>query len=294
MDTNYLLQQIINGIITGSMYCLMAIGLSLIWSILGVLNFTHGTFYMIGAYIAYFILEIFEFNIITTLLITIIIVFILGILIERITIYPLLKYQGTQEWGIGTVITTLGATFFLQYLALILFGSKYRSIEPFSQGVLHVLNCSVSKQMGVNFIISILLIFSVLIFLRYTKVGLAMQAISQNSEGAALLGINDKKIFTFTFAISVSLVGAAGVLLSPIYNIYPFVGWAAFFKAFVIVIIGGLGSVEGAIIAAMLLGLTESIVVMFLPSGWVDVFIFFVVIILLVFRPKGLLGKKEE
>jgi len=294
MDTNYLLQQIINGILTGSIYCLMGIGLSLIWSILGVLNFTHGTFYMVGAYIAYFIFEMFGFNIITTLLITIIIVFILGILIERIALYPLLKYQGTQEWGNGTVITTLGATFFLQYLALILFGSKYRSIEPFFQGVLHVLNCTVSKQMGANFIISILLIFSLLIFLKYTKTGLAMQAISQNSEGAALLSINDKKIFAFTFAISVSLAGAAGVLLSPVYNIYPFVGWVIFFKAFIVVIIGGLGSVDGVIIAAMLLGLAESILVMFIPSGWVDVFTFFIVIILLIFKPKGLLGKKEE
>jgi len=294
MEITYVMQQFVNGIITGSMYCLMAVGLSLIWSILNVLNFTHGTFYMIGAYIAFALSSALKIDIISTLLLTSIITFFIGIVVERITIHPLLKYQGKQEWEIGTVITTLGATIFLQYLILLIFGSEYRSIQTFRKGIIQVFGCTVNSQMGMNFIIGVIIITAVLLFIRFTKFGLAMQAVSQNKEGASILGINDKKLFTITFAISVTLSAAAGILLSPIYNIYPFMGWVAFFKAFIAVVIGGLGSIGGAIVAALLLGISESLLVIVMPSGWVDVFIFLIVIILLVIKPRGLLGKRAS
>lgn len=294
MSLSLVITQIVNSIISGSMYALMAVGLSLLWGVMDVLNFSHGAFYMLGAYITYYAVQKFGLNLIVGILLSIIIAFLLGILTERVLIHPLRALQGTERYTMVTIIVTLGLAIFLEAFALIVFGSDYKSLPPIFPGVISFSILRVSKQMLFGFLLASFMISMLWIYLRHNRIGLAIQALAQQPEGALLMGINPNTLYSIVFGISVALAATAGALLAPIYNIYPSIGWIPFGKAWVIVVIGGLGSITGVIYAAFLWAFIESIGILFIPSSWVPVVAFGLMILVLVLRPSGLAGIRER
>jgi branched-chain amino acid transport system permease protein len=285
-----ILQQVVYGIIMGSMYVLMAVGFSLIWGIMDMLNFAHGEFYMLGAYFTYYILTFFGINPFFSIFLVMAILFVVGIFLFRLTIAPL---QNKPGWQNNTVIVTLGVSISLQNLAQIVFGERYKGIERYFNETLKFHGLAVGVDRIFIFALGLSLVIALWIIIKRTRVGLSMRAISQDREAASLMGINNNQIYIITFGISGALAGAAGGLLAPIYFIYPTVGFMPLLMAFVVVILGGLGSVEGAIYAGFILGIIESISVLFLSSAWKDVVIFMLMILVLVFKPMGLCGIKK-
>jgi branched-chain amino acid transport system permease protein len=288
-------EQIINGLITGSMYALMAIGLSLIWGILDLFNFAHGALYMLGAYVVFLLVSSLGINLVLSTTIAILVMFALGLLLDTLLIRPLRKLQGKQveDWITGTIVVTLGFGIFAEALALVSFGPDYRSLPPLLSGMVNLGFMALSKQMLLSFFIAIFLISFLGMFLKYSKIGLAMRAIAQEPEGARLMGINTNMVFPITFGVCAALAGATGALLAPIYNIYPSIGWVPFANAFNVVVIGGLGSIKGSIIAGFLIGVIGSVGVIWLPSGWIPVITFGLMIVVLIIRPTGLFGISE-
>lgn len=285
-----IIQQLIYGLVMGSMYVLMAVGFSLIWGIMDMLNFAHGEFYMLGAYFVYYFFVFLGINPFLSILLMMVILFFIGIVLFKFTVFPL---RNRPEWLIHAIIITLGLSICLQNLAQILFGAKYKGIPRYFDATLRFHGVSIGVDRILIFIVGLALIIGLWIIINRTRVGLSMQAISQDREAALLMGINIDRIYFVTFGISAALAGAAGGLLAPIYCIYPTVGVMPGLMAFAIVILGGLGSVKGAIYAGFIIGVIESISILFLSSAWKDVVIFSLMILVLVFKPKGLCGLKE-
>jgi branched-chain amino acid transport system permease protein len=287
-----ILQQIFYGLVLGSNYVLIAAGFSLIWGVVGVLNLAHGELFMLGAFAAYFVFYHIGGGLIPATLIAMGIVFVIGAITEKLTIEPLRKRKKT-DYEMSTLMMTIGLSIFLQNLVLILFGPKYKGIPFFFEGLVRLGPIVITYDRLAIFVVALLLICVLLFLFKYTRIGLAMRAVSENPDGAALAGISINRVLYISFGLSGALAASAGALLIPIYNAYPTVGANVILLAFSIVIFGGLGSVKGAIYAGFLVGILESLTVLFISSSWKDVIVFLIVILVLTFRPRGLMGTKE-
>ena len=285
-------QQTFYGLVLGSSYVLIAAGFSLIWGVVGVLNLAHGEFFMLGAFTTYYVFTSLGWGPVHSTVISMLLTFLFAVLLEKLTLEPLQSRQ-RADYEMGTLIMTLGIQIFLQNLALILFGPQYKGIPAYFSGMIRLGFIMITYDRLVIFLVALLLIGILLYLFKHTRIGLAMRAVSENSDGAALAGIPKKRIFYFSFGLSAAFAGAAGALLIPIYNAYPTVGGNVVLLAFSIVIFGGLGSVKGAIYAGFLVGVLESLSVLFISSSWKDVIVFIIVILVLVFKPRGLCGIKE-
>lgn len=283
-----------NGLFVGAMYTLMALGFALIWGILELFNFSHGALYMMGAYLIWVLVSKLHLDPFLSLGLIFIIMFVVGLGLELFLIRPLGKYRGKDEWMMGTVVATLGVAIFLEAGALSIFSGHFESLPPFLQKVYDFGFYRVSAQTLISFITAIVLITLLWLFLKKNKLGLAMQAMSQENEGAQMVGINPNIIYPLTLGISAAFAGMAGALLAPMYNIYPSVGWHAFMKAFIVVMIGGLGSVTGTIAAGFMLGLLESFSDIFISTHWTTVISFLIMIMVLLIKPTGLFGIREQ
>jgi len=246
---------------------------------------------MLGGYVAYYMSSLYGLNPVYSFLIAMVTIFLLGMIIEEAFIQPL---YGKRGWEMNTLLITLGLQIFLQNLALISFGERYKGLPTYFRGRLEMGNIILSYDRVLILIVGISLIVFLLFFIKYTRMGMAMRALSQNREGAFLAGINIRKIFCLAFGLSTSFAAAAGALLAPIYFVCPTVGASPFLMAFAIVILGGLGSIKGAIFAGFLVGVFESIITLTVSSAWKDVFVFALVIMVLSIRPRGFFGIKEE
>ena len=287
VDLSILIQQVVYGLVIGSSYVLMAAGFSLIWGIMGVLNLAHGEFYMLGAYVAYYACSLLGFNPIMSALIAMVAVFSFGVAFERALLSPL---YGRKGWEMSTVLITVGASILIQNVALVTFGEKYKGLPVYFDGEVEIWKIFLSYDRLVVVVVGCLLIAFLWYLMKYTRVGMAMRAVSQNREGAYLTGINVHKVFYIAFGLSAAFAAAGGALLAPIFFVYPTVGAGPLLMAFAIVIFGGLGSVKGAIVAGFMVGVLESLVVLVVSSAWKDVFVFILVIIVLTLIPRGLFG----
>ena len=288
-----LLEMLTNGVFTGAMYALMALGFALIWGILEVFNFGHGGLYMVGAYLTWISVSYLRVNLLLSIIIAFVAMFFIGVFLEMLLIRPLGKYRGSDEWMMGTVVVTLMTAIFFETSALSIFGGHFKTLPPLISKVIDLGIYRIGYQMIISFSLALLIIVIMWRFLKSAKLGLAMQAMSQENEGAQMVGINPNLIYTLTFGLSAAFAGTAGGLLAPIYNIYPNVGWHAFGKAFIVVMIGGLGNISGTIFAGFLLGLLESFSNIYISSHWTPVISFVIMIIVLLVKPKGLFGIKE-
>lgn len=292
------LQHIINGIGLGSIYALIALGYTMVYGILKLINFAHADVYMVGAFAAYYTARLLGIETspgFTTLLIllaaAIVSCAVLGLLIERLAYRPL---QNAPR--LNLLITAIGVSLFLEYSAQVVFGPNPK-VFP------NVMNDGVFIDMGVAKIryfdliiltISLISMTALHFIIHHTRPGRAMRAVSASPMLASLMGVNTNRIIAFTFVLGSSLAGVGSVLVGMKYpKIDPLMGLLIGLKAFVAAVLGGIGSVPGAVLGGLIMGLSEEVVVAYLSSTYRDAFAFGVLILILIFRPTGLLGKNR-
>lgn len=278
-----------SGFFLGSLYAVMAMGLSLLWGTVGVLNFSHGAILTLGAYITWWFLSITN-NFIISILIALPIFFIIGVIADRGMITSLRRKPAALM--ISSMLATLAFGTVIENFILITFGPRLKQLPLLINWSYEAFEGYVIT--GQELLISVVAIGTLLIlwfFLRNTKIGMAMRAVSQDLDGATLVGINVNGVYTLTFAISALLAGVAGVLIGSKFFLTPTLGRIPFLIAFVIIIFGGLGSVKGTIVAAYIIGLLESSTLFLLGLFWIYPVEFIVMMILLIIRPTGLFGE---
>ncbi|MDA3921720.1 MAG: branched-chain amino acid ABC transporter permease [Salinisphaera sp.] len=291
MPLPLIIAQIINGLIAGSMYALFASGLTLIWGTMKMLNFAHGEFFMLGGYLVYYFYAVLGLNPAIAALLAVGIVFVLGMLIERVVIQHLLS---SPVWQLSTIIATLGISIFLQNVALHIWGPDFQNVPYFINGVANIFGIRIAYQRLLIFGVSVVSISLMWFLLKHTRFGLALRATSQDSDAAQLYGVNVLAVYTLTFGISAALAALAAVMLSPIMGVNPYMGLSPLLKGFVVVILGGLGSFSGAILGGLMLGVIESLGVLYTSTEWGDVIAFGFLVLIIWVRPWGLLGVEER
>ncbi|MGO4560008.1 branched-chain amino acid ABC transporter permease [Mesorhizobium sp. 2RAF21] len=290
MIANFL-QQVASGLVLGSIYALVAAGLTLVYGTMRILNFAHGEFYMLGGYMTFFAAITFGLPPAVALAVAAIVVFAIGAAFHRLAIRPLLGGDGAM---FSTIVVTLGASLFIQNAALQLWGERFQSIPYYIDGILTIGSFRLPYQRVLIFVCTILILAGVGLFLRYSRLGFAIRAVAQDSEAATALGVPAARIHTFAFGLASGLAALGAGLLAPIYAVNPWMGVPLSLKAFVVVILAGLGSFKGAIIAGLLLGVVESVGISLTSSEWQDVISFATLIVVIWFRPWGLFGQPSR
>lgn len=283
-----ILQAIINGILFGSVYAMIGIGFSLVWGVMNIVNLAHGSFIMIGAYLSFTLYAAYRIDPFLSIPLVMAALFLLAYGIQYFLINRVVR---------GPSFVTLTFTFGLQILianlCLLIWTADYKSVKlPYSSAGLELGGLVIPLVRFGIFGVAILVTFLFYLFMRKTRVGIAINATALNFEGAKTVGVDVDKIYAITFAVSAALAAAAGALISPIMSINPFTGGALVGKAFVIAILGGLGSTVGALVGGLTLGLVETIGTAIFPSAVQDFLGFAVLVLVLVLRPQGLLGKR--
>ncbi len=295
MNWEYLLVQVVNGAVIGVIYALIAVGVTLIFSILKIVNFAHGDLYMLGGYCAYYVIEYAGFPPLLAMLVAMAVVFVGAIMLERLLLTPLYsdRTERKDEYGL---IVTFGLAFFLRNTAIIAFGPFPLKPPSFIPGVQRIGNLIVTNDRLVAGGIGIVLILALVYFMQRTIWGQALDAVSQSRDSAAIVGINARRFNSFAFGIGAALAAAAGALIAPIFSLAPGMGVLPNIHAYVIVILGGMGSVTGSIIAGLLLGEAENLFTAFFPDptrafAYTNAFGVLVLMVVLMFRPQGLFGR---
>jgi branched-chain amino acid transport system permease protein len=285
------LQQGINGVIVGSLYVLVALGLTLIYGVLVQINFAHADIVTLGAFTAYFVTHLFSGNYFAGIAVALIVGGLLGWLVNA-TIFAPLRERGSE---LLPLIATIGVSITLQNAMLVLLGPiPYAFDTPYSNNVIRFAGIFLTVQSILIIVISTLAIGLLYAFMRFTFLGKALRAVSQDRDTAALMGINPNHLIMLTFVIASALAGMSGAMLGPVLVLTPFAGTSVIVKAFAIVIIGGFGNVEGTIIAGLIVGLIESYTTQFLDPGLIDIVVFALLLLTLAVRPTGLIAEKRE
>jgi len=281
-------QQILNGLFDGSVYAIIALGLSLIFGILEVANFAHGEFYMLGAFMMYIFYITLGTPYLLAVALGILVMAGLGAASERVFIRPVLD----RGWQIP-MITTLAMSIIIQNLALAIWGADPRPAKTrYSTTVATIGPLYLSYQRVIVLAAAIACFVGLHLFVQKTKTGKAMRAVSQNREACVVFGIDVERISMITFGIGAGLSGVAAALVSPIFTIAPIMGARYLLKGFAVVITGGFGNVKGAIVAAYILGIAENFAAGYIAGEWRDAVAFGLMIIVLLFRPHGIFGRK--
>ncbi|MEM3386754.1 MAG: branched-chain amino acid ABC transporter permease [Nitrososphaerales archaeon] len=278
------IQVILNGLTIGAIYGLMAIGLSLIFSVVGIANSAHGGFYLLGAYLGYFF-QILGLSVPLAMILAIILVGAIGIVVYRLTIHPILNLHANV-----LILTFLLAILFEQIIR-ITFGPDYKNLQPLVTGVFEGAGIVMSNQRITASILSVILVALLSLFVKRSRLGKAIRMTTQDSEAAQLLGIDVSLIYVLTFGLGTALTGASAVLAAPLFTLYPAMGWLPFILSFFITISGGLGSVAGALVMGVIFGLTDAFVSYYIAPTWGLIAAFLVTLIIIIVKPQGLLGR---
>jgi branched-chain amino acid transport system permease protein len=284
------LQHLVNAAVLGGTYALLGIGLTLIFGIMRVVNFTHGELYAFGAYTVYLIAAAFGLNFFFGLVVAVVAGMLLGAMIEIALLRPM------RQADIDTVmLVMIGAWIVMQNTELLVWGGVAKAIvTPFPDAPLVIGPVSISWLRVFVLAAALLLILGAYVLIHRTKLGKAMRATFQDPDAAALMGVHIKGIHTATFAIGSGLAAAAGALLGPVFLVTPTMGDLASLKAFAIVILGGLGNITGATIGAFILALVEELGAGYVSSGYRDAMGFLIIIVVLLFKPTGLFARAER
>ena len=281
------LQFFINGLVTGCFYALMALGLAMIFGLMNVVNFAHGEFYVMGGVVAYAFSNLLGVNFYTTVVIAFAIMFAFGAVVERVFIRPL-----RGQHLLSTALVTIGLSIFLLNTLLLIFGNAPQALDtPFSRKPIFLGSVVLTEGRIFAVLIGVAAMILLYILINRTKLGRAMRATFQQKEAAALVGVNVEAVYTYTFALGTAMAALSGVLLGAIFLIHPNTAELATLKAFVVVILGGMTNLAGAVAAGILLGVVESLWGGFVSTGYMDVIGFVMVILILLFRPAGLFSK---
>jgi len=303
MDIGVLIQILVWGIYAGCIYILLAIGLNLIFGVMKVVNFAHGELLMLGAYAAFWIYTFSSINPYLIIPASMLLIALLGVFIERLGFRPV---RGTGK--LNEIFLSLGLIYLFQNLVAFLWSTNSRSIRsPYGDVVLSIGSTKLPLDYLIIIIVTIVFLIAFQLFMKKTTTGRAMRATSQNREAAALMGINVERMDMLSFALGSALAAAAGGLwLISGQMADPYMGGIPAIKAFAVIIIGGLGSIPGAIVAGLTLGIAENVVPFFMQAlvavfgyemsftGWKDTVAFFILIIVLILRPTGIFGEKGE
>ena len=282
------LQIVANGLLIGGLYALLAVGLTLIFGVLRVVNFAHAEFMMLGMYGAYWLWSLYGLDPYVSVFLVTPVIFLLGVAVDRLVIQ-----RSIGKPDVTVVFATLGLSIFLQNAALTLWTADIRSVSTFATGSVFVVgSVRLSVAMTISFAAAILFALGLWFFLTKTMYGKGIQAVAQNRRAAALMGINVKQAYLITYSVAVAAAGAMGVLVAPIFTIFPRVGQTQIVTIFVIVVLGGLGSVPGAVIAALLVGIIRSGAGFMFGTAWGELAYFAVFLLVLIVRPQGLFGRR--
>jgi branched-chain amino acid transport system permease protein len=286
MMADQLLQQIVNSLLIGSVYALVAIGLTLIWGVMNVLNFAHGDFLMLGMFTAFWCYTLFKMDPLFSIPVCAAVLFLLGVGIYRFIVSKVMKGPGLAQ-----LVVTFGVSIFLANLAVMLWTPDFRLIEkPLLSGTWSLGSVQLSIPKFAASVGSVLVSAAVFFFLKRTRTGKAILAVEMNRDAALLMGINTERINSLSFGIGSALVGIAGAFLSMYYYIHPQVGGLFGLISFCIVALGGFGSIEGAFIAGILIGLVQTLGGYFFDPAYKYALVFLVYLITVWIRPQGLMG----
>jgi branched-chain amino acid transport system permease protein len=281
-----------SGLVAGSLYALMASGLSLVWGTLRMFNFAHGTLLMLGAYAAWYVSDPkgLDLGLSAGIPAAVLLLALLGIVLYILLVRPFIARPGAD---LVVIITTLAGAAFLQNGAQVVFGPRYKQLPRVLKGQIAFLNTAIGLQDLLIIVVTPVALLLLAWMLKKTKIGLAIRAVEQNHDSALLVGVNVGRVYPLVFATSAALAALAGVMLGGLFFITPVMGNEPLLRAFIVVVFGGLGSLPGTIVGAYVIGIIEAVAVFIVGLYWAPVVLFIVLILVMILRPTGLLGGKE-
>ncbi|MBU6225819.1 MAG: branched-chain amino acid ABC transporter permease [Burkholderiales bacterium] len=277
---------LIYGAVTSAIYALLAVGFTLIFGVARILNLAHGSFYALGAYGTYVLTSIAGLPLWSAALIAIAFVAVFGMVVEKVLIRPLRHSQ------LGVLMISLAVALIVEQALFLVFGSEYRNVPSFVDTKINLGGVDVAGQRLLTLAVAAVAIGALYLFIQFTRLGSAILAISQDPEAAKYMGIPSDKIFSLVMAISAALAAMAGVMAGPFLSVQPSMHLLPIVKAFAIVVVGGLGSIPGSIAAAFLLGYAETCVAYLISGSWTEIVSVLATLLMLVFRPAGIFGKR--
>lgn len=285
-------QQLINGITLGSTYALIALGYTMVYGIISLINFAHGDIYMAGAFVGLFSVIVLKLNVFLAMILAMVFCMVMGVIIERIAYRPL-----RSSSRLSALISAIGVSIFLSTLALMIFGADAKGF-PDQAFPLQQINLGLAQVSSLQLLIlgvSAFLMLTLQFIVKRTKIGKAMRATSQDYKAAALMGVNVNQVISFTFALGSSLAAAGGVLVGIYYNSVSYnMGLMAGLKAFAAAVLGGIGSIPGAMFGGIFLGVAEVMGVAVGYSSYRDAIAFAILVLVLLIKPTGLFGQKIQ
>jgi branched-chain amino acid transport system permease protein len=284
-----LVQSLISGILIGGVYALIGIGLTIIFGVMRVINFAHGELLMLGMYGTYFLFSQFHIDPFVSIVITMPLMFLFGAFLQQVFINRVLNALPQNQ-----ILLTIGLGLIMSNTVMLAFTSDYKILSTrYSSSSVSLHGISISLPLLLSFAITTVITVALYWFLLKTDTGQAIRATAQDREAARLMGINVKRMSIIAFGLGSALAATAGALISPTYYIFPQVGSGFTLKAFVITVLGGMGSVIGATLGGVLIGVAESVGGVYFGSGWKEVVVFVLFLLILLFKPAGLLGKSR-
>lgn len=284
-------QQLVNGLSLGSIYALIALGYTMVYGTIKLINFAHGDVYMMGAFVGFYAINILHLNVFLALLIAMIFCAVLGVVIERVAYKPL---RGSTR--IAALITAIGVSYLLENVMIYFFGAEVKAFpSPIENINYDIFGVSINSKQILIFITTISLMVLLQFIVKYTKMGKAMRAVAVDEDAAKLMGIDVDRVISFTFALGSALAGIAGVLVGLYYNsISATMGIVPGLKAFIAAVLGGIGSIPGAMIGGYVIGVLETLVSYLGGSSFKDAVVYLLLIVILIVLPQGLFGKNVK
>jgi branched-chain amino acid transport system permease protein len=284
-----LAQSLISGLLIGGVYALMGIGLTIIFGVMRIINFAQGDLMMVGMYVTYYLFHLLGIDPFVSVLITLPLMFLFGAFLQKVFVNRMLDALPQNQ-----ILLTIGLGLIMSNTMLLAFTSDYKILTTsYSSSSVHIGGVSVSEPLAISFAVTVAITAALYWFLMNTDTGQAIRATAQDRDAAQLMGVDVRRTSVIAFGIGAALAGTAGALISPTYYIFPQVGSAFTLKAFVVVVLGGMGSVVGATLSGLIIGVAESLGAAYFSSGMKEVVVYVLFLLVLLLKPAGLLGKSK-